>query len=231
MMRMSASESQAAPWRAGLRSARAHLVPGLILQVLALALVWSYYRSPAANAAFSQLMEFRRRTGFGFSILSTALFGGFLPFAYLRLFRGSDGRARYDWRQGAGLTAFWAYKGIEVDVFYRVLARTLGTGHDAGTIVPKALIDQFMYCPLLAVPVMVAVYAWIDAHFDPRPVLADLRAPGWYARRAFPVLISNLGVWGPAVAIIYALPTPLQLPLQNLVLCFYTLLIAHQTGP
>jgi len=229
-MRMSASISQAAPWKAGLRSARAHIVPGLILQALALALVWSYYRSSGTHAALSRLMEFRQRTGFGFAIVSTALFGGFLPFAYLRRFHGAADHARYDWSQGAVLTAFWAYKGIEVDLFYRILARTVGTGHGAGTIVVKALVDQLAYCPLLAVPVMVAVYAWIDAHFDPRPVLADLRAPGWYGRRAFPVLLSNFGVWAPAVAIIYALPTPLQLPLQNLVLCFYTLLIAHQTG-
>jgi hypothetical protein len=163
-------------------------------------------------------------------MVSTAFFGGLLPFAYLRLFRGKGGHARYDWAQGAALTGFWAYKGFEVDLFYRILARTIGAGHDAGTIVQKALVDQFAYCPLIAVPVMVAVYGWIDDHFDPSPVLADLRATGWYLRRVFPVLLSNFGVWAPAVAIIYALPTPLQLPLQNLVLCFYTLLIAHQTG-
>jgi hypothetical protein len=228
---MPRSQSQLPPWRAGLRSARAHIVPGLILQTLALALVWSYYHSASANAALSQLMEFRRRTGFLFAIASTAVFGGALPFAYLRRFRGEGGRARYGWRQGAALTAFWAYKGFEVDLFYRVLARVIGSGHDPATILKKAMIDQLLYCPLVAVPVMVAVYGWIDAHFHSGPVAADLRMPGWYARRVLPVLISNFGVWAPAVAIIYALPTPLQLPLQNLVLCFYTLLIAHQTAP
>jgi len=227
---MPSFQSQLPPWRAGLRSARAHLVPGLFLQALALALVWSYYRSPAANAALSRLMEFRRRTGFSFAIVSTAIFGGALPFAYLRRFRGKGGRARYDWRQGAALTAFWAYKGFEVDLFYRILSRTVGAGHDVSTIVAKAMIDQFLYCPLIAVPVMVAAYGWIDGHFSAAPALADVRAPGWFARRVLPVLISNFGVWAPAVAIIYALPTPLQLPLQNLVLCFYTLLIAHQTA-
>jgi hypothetical protein len=49
----------------------------------------------------------------------------------------------------------------------------------------------------------------------------------WYRRKVLPVLISNLGVWVPTVCIIYALPTALQLPLQNLVLCFFTLLLAH----
>jgi hypothetical protein len=34
----------------------------------------------------------------------------------------------------------------------------------------------------------------------------------------------------PAVLLIYTMPTPLQLPLQNLVLCFYTLLVAHLTA-
>jgi hypothetical protein len=43
-------------------------------------------------------------------------------------------------------------------------------------------------------------------------------------------MVANMGVWLPAVIIIYALPTPLQLPLQNIVLCFYTLIVAYQTG-
>jgi hypothetical protein len=228
---MEHSFSSHQPWRAGLRSARAHLVPGLILQAIALALVVSYYYSPAANAALSHLTEFRRRTGFFFAIASTAAFGGLLPFLYMRLIGDETGRPRYDWRQGLCLTAFWGYKGVEVDLFYRVLARAFGGGHDAATIVPKALIDQFIYCPVIAVPVMVAVYAWMDAHFEPAPVLTDLKAPRWYVRRVLPVLVSNFGVWAPMVVIIYSLPTPLQLPLQNLVLCFYTLLIAHQTRP
>jgi hypothetical protein len=205
-------------------------VPGLVLQALALALVWSYYHSPVANAALARLMEFRRQTGFCFAMGSTAFFGGFLPFVYLRLLRREGCRPRYDWPQGIALTAYWAYKGFEVDLFYQILAASIGSGHRPGTILPKALIDQFLYCPLIAVPVMVIVYGWIDAHFDPAPVEADFRGRRWYLRRVLPVLLSNFGVWAPAVAIIYALPTPLQLPLQNLVLCFYTLLIAHQTG-
>jgi hypothetical protein len=229
MMETSSSPTQ--PWRAGLRSARAHIVPGLVLQAFALGLVYSYYHSAAANEALSRLMEFRRRTGLGFGIVSTAVFGGLLPYLYMRCWRDESGIPRYDLRQGICLVAFWAYKGIEVDLFYRLMARIFGGGHDAATIIPKALVDQLVYCPLLAVPAMLVVYGWMDAHFDGRALAADLRAPRWYSRRAFPVLLSNFGVWAPAVAIIYALPTPLQLPLQNIVLCFYTLLIAHQTRP
>ncbi len=226
---MAASASPSAPWRSGLEGARAHFWPGVVLQVACLGLLLAYYRWPPAREALAHLMKLKLAMGFSFGILSTGLFGGLLPFCYLHLAKDRDGRARYRWTQGLALTAFWAYKGFEVDLFYRILARTIGPGHDVATILSKVVIDQFIYCPVVAVPVTVAIYQWTEANFDGEAVLADWRMPAWYVRRVLPVLISNLGVWIPAVAIIYALPTPLQLPLQNLVLCFFTLLIAHQT--
>ncbi len=213
------------PWRAGLRSARANLVPGLVLQTAALAVVLAYYHHAPTRAAFEQLMAFRARTGFIFGICSTALFGAVLPFIYLR--SNPESRVHHGWRQGAVLTAFWAYKGLEIEILYRGLARFVGPGNDAGTIVIKTLFDQGVYTPLFAVPTIAIFYQWCTAGFSGRVVMADLRTPGWYRRTALPTLIANLGVWLPAVAIIYALPTALQLPLENLVLCFFTLLLAH----
>ena len=160
----------------------------------------------------------------------TGLCGGVLPFFYLHFSkRDESGNPQYSWAQGAALTAFWAYKGLEVDIWYRIQAHTVGTGHDPVTIAIKVLLDQFGYCPAFAVPVTAAVYQWVDARFYGAGLIADIRMGRWYQRKVLPVLISNLWVWIPAVAIIYALPTPLQLPLQNIILCFYTLVVAHQT--
>ena len=226
---MAASASPSAPWRSGLEGARAHFWPGVALQVVCFGLVLSYYRYPPAREALAHLMKLKLAMGYSFGILSTGLFGGFLPFCYLHFSKERGGPARYRWSQGLALTVFWAYKGLEVDVFYRVLARTVGPGHDVATILSKVVIDQFLYCPVIAIPITAAIYQWTETNFDWAAAVSDWRTPGWYLRRVLPVLISNLGVWVPAVAIIYALPTPLQLPLQNLVLCFFTLLIAHQT--
>jgi hypothetical protein len=224
---MSSSSPAEVPWRAALRGARATIGPGLVLQAGALALVLAYYYHPATRASLERLSEFRAETGFLFGIVSTGLVGGAIPFLYLRSRRAT--RGRYTWRQGLGLTAFWAYKGLEIEIFYRFLARVVGEQPDVTTILTKMMIDEFLYCPLFAVPVTVLVYAWIDVHYHLAPVVEDFRQRHWYRRKVFPVLISNLGVWIPAVCIIYALPTPLQLPLQNLVLCFFTLLLAHVT--
>ena len=214
-----------APWAAGLRGARANLVPGLILQFVALALVIAYYQHAPTRETLSHLVTVRADWGAGFSMLTTGFFGGFLPFLYLKNHPAT--RAHYNWRQGAVITAFWTYKGFEIDLWYRVLAHLVGEGNSVGTVLTKTVLDQLLYCPLFAVPLSVLVYAWCENGFNTPALLADFRAPRWYARNVLPMLISNLGIWIPAVCIIYALPTPLQLPLQNVVLCFFTLLMAH----
>jgi hypothetical protein len=213
------------PWKAGLRGARANLGPGLVLQAAALVIVLAYYHYAPTHAALERLMAFRAGTGLVFGIVSTGLFGGVLPFLYLRSNPGT--RAHHRWSEGVFLTAFWGCMGLEFEILYRVLAHVVGPGHDVLTIATKTCFDQFVYTPALAVPQIVLAYKWTALGFNLRAVVADFRAPGWYARSALPTLIANLGVWVPAVAIIYALPTPLQLPLQNLVLCFFTLLLAH----
>lgn len=200
-------------------------MPGLFLQAGALALVVAYYQHPGTRAALVQLSGWRAEAGVGFAILSTALCGGLLPFLYLR--SQPSTRTRFTWCQGLALTAFWGYKGLEIDLWYRLLAWSVGEGTGPGTVATKMLLDQFAYCPLFAVPLTVILYEWIEHGFDAATVKADARAPRWYARRVLPVLISNLAVWVPAVCFIYALPTPLQLPLQNVVLMFFTLLVAH----
>jgi hypothetical protein len=218
-----------APWRSGLRGARANLLPAALLQAAAIALVLGYYRVPDIHAALTGLLEFRQRAGFAFGMASTGFFGGFLPFLYIHYSRRPGGGGpRYGWSQGLLLTLFWTYKGLEVDLWYRLQAHMVGSGHDPFTITIKVILDQFGYCPAFAVPVTTAVYMAVDAKDGWREVARDLRHPRWYRRRVLPILISNIGVWVPAVAVIYCLPTPLQLPLQNIVLCFYTLIVAHQ---
>jgi hypothetical protein len=218
-----------APWRAGIRSAKANALPGFALQLLALALLTAYYQHEGTRTALDRLALWREHAGVGVSVFSTGFFGGVVPMLYLRARRST--RSRFTWMQAAVLTAFWSYKGFEIDLLYRSLARFVGGGNDVSTIAIKTAFDLFIYCPVFAVPVTVLVYAWIGAHFDTGAWLADITSPGWFRRKIIPLLISNTWVWLPTVCIIYALPTGLQLPMQNIVLCFYTLLVAHQSRP
>lgn len=216
-----------APWQAGLRGARANLLPGLVLQAFALAVVLGYYFHAPTRDAFNSLSDLRARLGVWFGVISTGLFGGILPLLYLKSARAT--RSLYTWKQGGLLTLFWSYKGIEIALWYAFLARSVGSANHLGTIVIKSAVDQFVYCPLWAIPTTAIFYLWCSTNLNHRAVLDDLRTPRWYARRVLPMLCANLGVWLPLVAIIYALPTALQLPLQNIVLCFFTLMLAHMS--
>lgn len=215
------------PLRVSLIAARANLAPGLVLQLFAGALLAAYYLHAPSRAALEAVARFRNEVGPVFPIVSTALFGAIVPWAVLQLRSGT--RGRYDGAQFAVLVGFWAYKGLEVSILYALQARWFGEGADFATIATKTFIDQFVYCPLLAVPCTWLIYGWVEHRFNFAPIVAEFRRPGWYVRCCLPLLVTTWGVWVPAVAIIYLLPTALQLPLQNVVLCFFTLLIIFMT--
>jgi hypothetical protein len=217
-----------APWRAGLHSLRALLLPGLILQAVAVAVVLAYYFIPATAGFFAQLAHWQAAGGFAFSAATTAVCGGLLPFLFLRLH--PDTRAAHPGPHVVFFLLFWAWKGAEVDLVYRTLTWLHGDGHDVITVARKMATDQFGYNPLYATPVGNLCFAWKDAGFRWAPVAADLRAGRWYARRVLPVLFAIWFLWIPVTACIYSLPAPLQMPLFNVVLCFWSMLFAHLTG-
>jgi len=217
-----------APWLAGLHSIRVLLVPGLVLQAAAFALVLAYYFLPAAAGFFAQLAQWQSAGGYAFSAASTALCGGLLPFLYLRWQPG--GRAGHPWPHLAFFVFFWAWKGAEVDLWYRVMTSWYGSGHDFSTIARKVVSDQFGFNVLYASPIGSLCFAWKDAGWRWTPVAADLRAGQWYYRRIIPVLFAVWFLWIPVVCCVYALPAPLQMPLFNVVLCFWSILFSHITA-
>jgi hypothetical protein len=82
----SASSSQPSGRRllqVGLTAIRANLLPGLILQCFAVTLLVLYYASPAVAAAFGQVAAVKDRYGFLFSMLSTAIAGGVIPWLFI----------------------------------------------------------------------------------------------------------------------------------------------------
>ncbi|MCH2183302.1 MAG: Mpv17/PMP22 family protein [Mariniblastus sp.] len=217
-----------AAWHTGRTAIVQNRVPTCILWLFGVILIFGYFQWPALASWLDRMGEFRWRHGFAFSFLSTALFGGLIP----ALIPGLIGRREppINLRNVASATLFWGLKGWEIDLFYRWQAYWLGTAGDFGTIVGKTMVDQFIYVPLIGVVNIVLFYLWRDNGFSFKRTWFAL-GPHWYQRRVLPLLISNWVVWIPAVALIYALPLALQLPIQNLVLCFWVLILVVFTAP
>lgn len=222
------TSADGAPWQAGLQCARRTALPGAVLVSAAALVVLGYYHFPTMHGVLEQIAAFRTRWGFGYSAAATALFAGVIPFLYLRLHPAT--REHHPWGHLAFFTAFWAYKGVEVDVLYRGQALVFGNDPGVATVLAKMLVDQLLYNGLFAAPIAVLVYGWKNAGFRWGPPWADFRSPRWYYRRVLPVMIAVWGVWVPAVCCIYALPLALQLPLNSLVNCFWVILFSLLTA-
>jgi hypothetical protein len=148
------------PVALALAAARANLRAGLDLQLFAAGLVATYFLHAPSRAILERFAALRVEAGWGLDMGTTAWFGAILPFAVLQI-RGAT-RGRYNLAQMGVLTGFWACKGLELAFFYGLQAKLFGTGRDVFTIVGKTVFDQFVYCPLFAVPCTWLVYSFVE---------------------------------------------------------------------
>ncbi len=185
--------------------------------------VLAYFYAPATREIFDTLAAWKSRWGYAYSSVTAIIAGALVP-ETLRILVFQKGRPT---RRNLGnflfAAAFWGYSGIQVDFFYRMQAVWFGTGADFITVLKKVLVDQLVYCPVLAAPMSVILYDWRAAGFR-----ID-RLPGFFTREFYvqsilPTLFANWGVWIPIVAALYSLPSLLQIPLFSLALSLWVIL-------
>jgi hypothetical protein len=219
-----AEKTKEAPWIAGLRAARANLIPGLILQALMLALLLGYYFHSPTTLWLDRLADLKLRWGFGYSALSALIAGAIIP-EIMRVVVFQKGRShRSNFTNLLFTIPFWCFMGMLVDAFYRTQALVFGAEATFQIVAVKVLCDQLLYSPFIATPLTCWLYDW---------KLAGYRLAGSrrfftlaYARDVLvPVIFANWGVWIPVVSILYSLPSTLQIPLFGLALSLWVILL------
>lgn len=212
-----------APWHAGLRAARANLVPGLLVQALMIGTVLAYFYAPSTREIFDTLADWKSRWSYAYSSVTAIIAGAIVP-ELLRILVFQKGRPE---RRNLGnflfAAVFWGYNGIQVDALYRLQAFVFGNEADFLTVLKKVLVDQLIYCPFVAAPLSVIAYDW-RAHGFRREVLPGFFTRGFYRDSILPTLFANWGVWIPIVAALYSLPSLLQIPLFSLALSLWVIL-------
>ncbi|MEZ5327835.1 MAG: hypothetical protein R3F19_22545 [Verrucomicrobiales bacterium] len=210
-------------WNNSLAGLKANLVPGLVLQAIGLTIVLIYYFVDSARGVFITIANLKLAYGYLYSAVATGIFGGLIPLAYLYAAGKVPPGKVCSWL--IFFVLYWMWRGVEVDAFYRLQDWMFGSALDWRTVLTKVSVDQFLYCPFWSAPVTTICYGWKDGGFS----LSALRRQ--LSRRLFTyeipsVLLAVWIVWIPATSIIYSLPLLLQIPLFNLVLCFFVLLIS-----
>jgi len=209
-------------------SVRANLGPGVLLWVVAMAVVGSFFWWPAARPAFETVAGWKATGGFLYSFVATAVFAGLIPWLVTRVLPAS--RAQSTWSGLVFLLVFWGYRGIEIDLFYQLQSALFGTEGTWQTITVKVMVDMLVYNVVWAASLQLIAYRWKNGGFRS----TAFRDFTWkrHFSHDFPIaVLSTWLVWIPVVALTYSLPPDLQIPVFNLAACFWSLVVSTLTLP
>lgn len=209
--------------RSAVSAARANFLPGMLLQCLMVIFFSAYVAHEGTRAFLAEVATFKQETGYLFAFVSYVFASALLP-EVLRVAFFQGGRV------GRGnvwsfLTAapLWGTMGIVVDAFYRMQAVWFGAEADVWTVVFKVLVDQFLYSPFFATPVIVAYFYARDRGFR-RAAWERIFSRRFVFEHVFPTQVAGWLVWIPGVFLIYAMPSLLQIPVAVLIQTFWILI-------
>jgi len=188
-----------------------------------LAILIGYYFYPPLAGWLDELAQVKQRWSYLYSGLSAIVAGAFIP-ELMRILVFQKARIRRSNFHNLLFTIpYWCTMGISVDFFYRCQASWFGEQVTLAVVVKKVIVDQFIYNPLFAAPVSAWLYDWKNRGF-PRTGLAEFFTASYYRNTIIPILFATWGVWIPLVAMLYSLPSTLQIPLFALALTIWVMI-------
>lgn len=206
--------------RIGWDSIRACWVPMLVLWLASVAMVVSYYASPAFASLLDPLLQWQVHSGWIAAFLSRFFFCGVLPGVFLLAIPSL--RPRYAFWSALAQGLWGGLSGIVYDYIYYGQSLLFGNGTDWVTLVEKMMMDQFVITVLYAAPVNSVFYFWLSRDFSFERFRNEFPRP-FITRTLLPNLVSNWCVWIPVVLAIYAFPQPLQIQVSGFACAFWTL--------
>lgn len=201
---------------------RANRLSCLMLNLVVVVVVGSYYWVPAVSGFWQAVGELKIRWSYAFSLVATVMAAVWLPMFVQWLMGVLPEKDRFK-RLGL-MTLFWGYRGMEIDLFYRFQGWLFGVNNDARTLILKVVMDQFVMSPLWFVPTYVIALRWVDMGGSWSRTRTTLGRDFWL-RTCPTILVTNWLIWIPSLALVYSLPPALQFPLFSLVMCFFILLV------
>src|SRR3954462_10743738 len=217
------------PLALGWEAAKANAVPGFVLQAAMLLVLIGYYLSARFADFLNRLAQYKSDHGLAFVVVAAVLAGAIVPEVFVIVFFQRGRFRRENLRNLAFTIPTWGIDGILVDLMYRLNASWFGDVTTVRVVTAKILVDQLGYNPFFAAPAEVLVYEWKNEGFS---WASARRAFSWdhYRDKIVPTLLATWAVWGPLMAIIYALPFALQFPLFSIALTFWVLLLTYMTN-
>lgn len=210
------------PFRVGLDSAKANVLPMMVLCGLGSAIAWGYYHVPLIVVLLSPLEQWQNEYGWFAAFLTRCVFCGLLPGVFVLTTK--EQKVRRPLCVIVIQMLFAGVCGIVSGWVFQLHAHLFGTGIDWQTVLVKTVVYQFVWVVLFFVPAGAVIYFWMAKDFS----FARTRAewPGCFLHEVIlPNLLVNWGVWVPLSAVIHLFPTALQIQLTGFANAILSLLL------
>jgi hypothetical protein len=172
-----------------------------------------YYYWPAGAAILSACAKWQHTGGVFSAGLASGLAGGVLSEVSLVYIqdRGHWSRAHLENMVFKFVT--FSMGGSIVYEFYALQAVWFGEGPALSILVPKVLVDQFIFTVFWSTLYQTLAFRWQILGYSGRELWKELNW-NFVVERMLPVLVTNWMFWIPGVTLIYSMPLLLQMPLN-----------------
>lgn len=209
------------------QSLKSNWLPALGIWVFGSLVVYAYYAGGIVYETALGVLELRERFGIIYPICSMVVFGALIPTLTQLLLRPSERRTAL--HRLPYIIPFWAYKGVEIEYFYKLQSQIFGSEPSALIVAAKVAVDQFVYNPILGAITLCLYLRWVAIRTGELPAGTQAVPKGWYTRLVVPLLVATWALWIPAVSLVYMMPTALQLPVSNLILVLWSLMLVFMS--
>jgi hypothetical protein len=115
--------------------------------------------------------------------------------------------------------------GMIVSQFYKLQALWFGDGISWRILLPKVLVDQFVFSVFWSTTYYSLAFRWQALRYSGARLWRELDR-NFVVERMLPVLVTNWLFWIPGVTLVYSMPLPLQMPLNIFATAIWGLLLA-----
>lgn len=187
-------------------------------------LVVIYYCWPAGAAVLSSYAAWQRAGGIFRVALMAGFAGGILSelcLVYVRD-RGCWNRTHLE-NMVFRFVVFFA-GGIVVYEFYEWQAVWFGDGVSWRILVPKILVDQFIFSVFWSTAYQTLTFRWQALRYSGARLWSELDGK-FVVERMLPILVTNWMFWIPGVTLVYSMPLILQMPINIFATAMWSILL------
>ncbi len=188
-------------------------------------LVVTYYCWPAGAAFLSWYGAWQQAGGILRIGLAAGFAGGILSELCLIYIR-DRGRWTLTHLDNMAFRFFvFSFGGMIVAEFYVWQAIWFGNGVSWRILLPKVLVDQFIFSVFWSTPYQSMTFRWQTLRYSFPKLWSELDRD-FVLDRMLPVVVTNWMFWLPGVTLVYSMPLILQMPLNIFATAMWSLLLA-----